>query len=153
MKLTDKYLSFTVGVENFAVPLLTVREVIAMPDVTALPHAPPHVVGIMNLRGQIITIFDLRSCLKAKSESKVETTVIICDFSFGQMGLIVDSVASVLSARADKIAEVPPGSRASQHDFVTNVYSRDNDLILMLDVEKLLSREVKTLAGPQAQAA
>lgn len=143
MKDSDKYLSFVVGKENFAIPLLKVREVIGLPDLTPIPQAPPHVVGIMNLRGQTITIFDLRSCLKSKSESKEPVTVIICELSFGQMGLIVDSISSVLSAEHEYIAEVPPGSRASHLDFIANIYTKDKDLILMLDVERLISREAK----------
>lgn len=144
MKETEKYLSFMVDSECFAVPLLKVREVIGMPELTPIPQAPAHVVGIINLRGQIITIFDLRTCLKSQSKND-QPTVIICEMPFGQMGLIVDMVSSVLSADSDKISEVPPGSRASNQDFITSIYAKDKELILMLDVEKLISREVKFL--------
>lgn len=153
MNESDKYLIFLVGKENFAMPLLKVREVIAMPDVTPIPQPPAHVVGIMNLRGQIITIFDLRTCLKAQTKSNDQATVVICEMSFGQMGLIVDTVSSVLSTEPDKIADVPAGSRASQHDFITNVYTKDSELILMLDVEKIIGKDVRASLSPSAKAA
>jgi len=142
MKITQKFLSFMVGNECFAIPLLKVREVIGMPEVTAIPQAPNHVVGIINLRGQIITIFDLRSRLNASTKGE-QPTVIICEMPFGQMGMIVDLVSSVLSAESEQLSEVPPGSRAASHDFITSIYSKEDELILMLDVEGVIGREVK----------
>ncbi|MGE0634318.1 MAG: chemotaxis protein CheW [Pseudobdellovibrionaceae bacterium] len=153
MEQTDKFLNFAVGDESFGVPLLTVREVIGMPEVTPIPQAPQHVVGIMNLRGQIITIFDLRSCLKIQSKNKDTATVIICEMPFGQMGLIVDHVSSVLSANQGSLSEVPPGSKASHQEFITNIYTRDKEMILMLDVEKLVSREAKLISQVNSKVA
>lgn len=150
MKITQKFLSFIVGAESFAVPLLKVREVIGMPEVTAIPQAPAHVVGIINLRGQIITIFDLRSRLNSSTKGE-QPTVIICEMPFGQMGIIVDMVSSVLSADSEQISEVPPGSRAANHDFITSIYSKEDELILMLDVEKVIGREMRV--APVASAA
>lgn len=149
MKDSQKFLSFMVGNECFAVPLLKVREVIGMPEVTAIPQAPAHVVGIINLRGQIITIFDLRSRLGSGTKGE-QPTVIICEMPFGQMGLIVDMVSSVLSAESEQIAEVPPGSRAANHDFITNIYSHEEELILMLDVEKVLGRDIRVAQAASA---
>ena len=149
MKITQKFLSFMVGSECFAVPLLKVREVIGMPEVTAIPQAPNHVVGIINLRGQIITIFDLRSRLNASTKGD-QPTVIICEMPFGQMGMIVDLVSSVLSAESEQISEVPPGSRAAHHDFITSIYSNEDELILMLDVEKVIGRDVRAVTASSA---
>ena len=149
MKITQKFLSFMVGSECFAVPLLKVREVIGMPEVTAIPQAPNHVVGIINLRGQIITIFDLRSRLNASTKGE-QPTVIICEMPFGQMGMIVDLVSSVLSAESEQISEVPPGSRAANHDFITSIYSHEEELILMLDVEKVIGRDVRVASTASA---
>lgn len=152
MKNSERYLIFNVGGECFAMPLLKVREVIAMPELTNIPQAPPHVVGIINLRGQIITIFDLCSCLNSQKKAD-QPTVIIVEMPFGQIGLIVDSVSMVLEAHADKISEVPPGSKASHNDLIENVYAKDDTLILMLDIEKLFSREVKILAASPTEVA
>lgn len=149
MKITQKFLSFMVGSECFAVPLLKVREVIGMPEVTAIPQAPNHVVGIINLRGQIITIFDLRSRLNASTKGD-QPTVIICEMPFGQMGMIVDLVSSVLSAESEQISEVPPGSRAANHDFITSIYSHEDELILMLDVEKVIGRDARLATASSA---
>jgi purine-binding chemotaxis protein CheW len=143
MTKLEKYLSFVLGEENFAIPLLKVREVIALPDITPVPQSAQHVLGIMNLRGQIITIFDMRSCLKIKVTKKEDLTVIICDMEFGQIGFLVDSVSSVLSATGDEISEVPPGSKAASQSYIVSIHRKEDQLILMLDVDQLLSVEAR----------
>ncbi|MGZ3724147.1 MAG: chemotaxis protein CheW [Pseudobdellovibrio sp.] len=143
MTEVDKYLSFNLGQESFAMPLLKVREVIGMPEVTPVPQAIAHVLGIMNLRGQIITIFDMRTCLKLKASQKSDTTVIICEMEFGQIGMIVDSVNSVLSVSKSELSEVPVGSKSAGQSYITNVYRREQELTLMLDVEHLITTEAK----------
>jgi purine-binding chemotaxis protein CheW len=139
----DKFLSFVLGDENFAIPLLKVREVIALPEITPVPKASQHVLGIMNLRGQIITIFDMRSCLKLKSMRKEDLTVVICDMEFGQIGFVVDAVTSVLSVTNEQLSEVPPGSRAAEQSYITRIHRKDDELTLVLDVEQLLSVEAR----------
>ena len=104
----DRYLSFNLGVEEYAVPLLAVREVIAMPEYTPVPYTPPYFLGIMNLRGQVISIMDLRQKLGVKPLQQAETTVIICDLGGASIGVVVDSVNTVLSPKAEEICISPP---------------------------------------------
>lgn len=143
MTQLDKFLNFTLAEENFAIPLLKVREVIALPDITQVPQASQHVLGIMNLRGQIITIFDMRSCLKLKSNKTDDLTVIICDMEFGQVGFLVDSVSSVLSVTADQLSDVPPGSKVSGQNYIVKIHRKDDALTLILDVDQLLTVEAR----------
>ncbi|AGH95424.1 chemotaxis protein CheW [Pseudobdellovibrio exovorus] len=138
----SKYLSFHLGTENYAMPLLKVREVIGMPEITLVPHSSHHVLGVMNLRGQIITVIDMRTCLGLKAQQGHETTVIICEMPFGQIGMVVDAVNSVLSVAQEELAEVPAGSRASSQSYIVNIYRKEDQLTLILDVEQLISKEV-----------
>lgn len=142
MNMSEKYICFLVGKERFAIPLLKVREVIGMPQITPFPQSPTHVVGIFNLRGQIITIFDLRSRLNSKAKGD-QPTVIICDIENGQIGLIVDFIANVLSVETDQLSNVPEGTTTQGREFVTNIYSAQDELTLMLDVDQILGRDVK----------
>ena len=77
----ERFLCFSLGAEEYAIPLLVVREVIAMPEYTPVPYTPPYFLGIMNLRGQVISVMDLRQKLGLKPRSDAETTVIICDLN------------------------------------------------------------------------
>jgi purine-binding chemotaxis protein CheW len=86
----NRYLSFSLGTEEYAIPLLAVKEVIAMPEFTSVPYTPSHFLGIMNLRGQVISVMDLRKKLGIKPGSTAETAVIICDLSPLCIGVVVD---------------------------------------------------------------
>jgi purine-binding chemotaxis protein CheW len=142
MSEVTRYICFNLGVEEFAIPLLAVKEVIGLPEVTPVPQTPPHFLGIMNLRGSVISIMDLRNKLGAKSIPSDETTVVILDLGGGHnIGVVVDRVNSVLSMEADKISEKPVVDSAKSTEYITGVYRRDSSLVLLLDVARVLSVE------------
>ena len=127
---TSKYICFNLGVEKYAIPLLTVKEVIRVPELTPIPQTAPHFLGIMNLRGQVISVMDLRKKLTIKESSSQETTVMILNFGKNQLGVMVDCVNYVVSITEADIAEKPTVSS-----------TQDNELILILDIAKALSVE------------
>ncbi|MDR3607845.1 MAG: chemotaxis protein CheW [Oligoflexia bacterium] len=133
-----RYLSFTLGQEDYAIPLLSVREVIAVPEITPIPFAPPHFVGIMNLRGQVISIIDLRQKLGIKPKAGAETAVIICDLAPLCLGVVVDSINSVLSPNVDEVTEKPQIQSGKNIDYITHVYRQGKKLTLFLDIRKIL---------------
>jgi hypothetical protein len=75
----NRYLAFSLGAENYAIPLLLVKEVVALPKIRALPQTPAHFLGLMDLRGQVMPVIDLRLKLNIKPSTSLETSVIICD--------------------------------------------------------------------------
>ena len=128
---TNRYLSFSLTGEHYAIPLLSVREVVAMPDVTPVPFTPPHFLGIMNLRGQVISIIDLRLKFNMKKpETTPETSVIICDLAPLCIGAVVDSVNSVLVLGTDNIGPRPDIQSNRNSDYITGVSKKDEKLIL-----------------------
>jgi purine-binding chemotaxis protein CheW len=142
-----RYLSFSLGNEEYAIPLLSVREVIAMPEVTPIPYTPSYFLGIMNLRGQVISIMDLRSKLGIKAGAAAETSVIICDLNSLSIGVVVDSINCVLSPTEGEVSPKPELQSSKSSDFITGVYRKDKKLVLFLDVAKTLSVEDKTIAA------
>ncbi len=137
----DRFLCFTLGIEEYAIPLLTVREVIAMPEVTPVPNTPPHFLGIMNLRGQVISIMDLRQKLGIKSSPGSETAVIICEFNPVCIGVVVDSINSVVNPKPSEIAETPSINSQVKMDYITGVYQKDHHLLIFLNIAKVLNVE------------
>ena len=137
----SRFLSFSLGQEDFAVPLLTVREVIAYTETTPIPFAPAYFLGIMNLRGRVISIIDLRKKLGIKAKESTETAVVICDVSGVCLGVVVDSVNSVLAPGKDDILSKPEVEASKQNDYITGVYRRENKLTLFLDISRTLSVE------------
>lgn len=145
-----KYICFGLGQEEFAIPLLTVKEVLAIPDITPVPQTPPHFLGIINLRGNVISIMDLRAKFGIKFSTTDETTVIILDFGDYQLGVVVDRVDSVLSLNPDQISNKPHIESSKSTDYISGVYRQDQKLILILDIAKALSVEDRNIATRKA---
>tara|TARA_Y100000817_G_C16773446_1_gene507193 strand:+ start:15 stop:545 length:531 start_codon:yes stop_codon:yes gene_type:complete len=145
---TERYLEFSLGEEVYAMPLLKVREVIAMPETTPVPFTPDHFLGIMNLRGQVISVIDLRDKLKIKTNVKIEDeeseiAVIIIDLDPIFLGVVVDSVNSVLTVETGNVNPTPQIESSRNADYITGVYRKNNNLILLLDVARVLDLEDK----------
>lgn len=137
----ERYLSFSLGHEEYAIPLLSVREVIAVPEITPVPFTPSHFLGIMNLRGQVISVIDLRHKMEIQPNDIGETAVIICDFKSICLGAVVDAINSVIIPKATEVSEKPQIQSNRNTDFITHVYKHDKSLILFLDIVKTLSIE------------
>ena len=144
---TNRYLVFFIGTEEFAIPLLTVREVIAMPTITRLPHTPPHFLGVMNLRGQVIPVTDLRLKLNIKTKASSETSVILSDIGETCVGYVVDSIHSVHSANDADIAPPPDLDTGKSKNFVKGVLKNDSRLILLLDLPELFEAQDRSIVS------
>jgi purine-binding chemotaxis protein CheW len=135
----SRYLEFNLGMERFAISLLSVREVLALPETTKVPFSPDYYQGIMNLRGQVLSVIDLRKRLQIKPlEHGVETAVIIVDLGFTLLGVVVDSINRVLAVESKDIAPTPELEKAA--DFVVGCFSSEKTLILLLDLDKILDK-------------
>lgn len=141
-----KYICFGLGQEEFGIPLLSVKEVLAIPEITPIPQTPAHFLGIINLRGNVISIMDLRAKFGIKTSTAEETTVIILDFGDYQLGVVVDRVDSVLSLDADQISSKPHIESSKSTDYISGVYRQEQKLILILDIAKALSVEDRNIA-------
>lgn len=141
-----KYLCFDLGQEEFAIPLLSVKEVLALPDTTPVPQAPSHFVGIMNLRGSIVSILDLRLKLGYKSEKTEQASVIIMDIEGLNLGVVVDRVNSVIAFTQDQMSPRPETGLDRSANYITGVYRKSDKLIILLDLGRALSIEDRAAA-------
>jgi purine-binding chemotaxis protein CheW len=141
----NRYLEFNLGEERFAIPLLTVKEVIAVPETTKVPFTPDYFLGVMNLRGQVLSVIDLRRRMGITARNSSETAVIITDLGFTHLGVVVDSINRVLAVEGTDFAPPPEIEKNTRTDFVTGCYKSDKNLVLFLDVNKILDREEKEL--------
>ncbi|MFW7380115.1 MAG: chemotaxis protein CheW [Oligoflexus sp.] len=138
-----RYLAFSLGEEEYAIPLLVVKEVIAVPEMTPIPHTPPHFLGIMNLRGQVISVIDLRRKFNIKNSSSDDTAIIICDLSPLTLGVMVDTVNSVLTPEKNELSPKPEMESYIGTEYIDAVYRKENSLILLLDIAKALDSKDK----------
>lgn len=147
MTTSNRYLCFSLGKEEFALPLLTVKEVIGIPDITAIPQAPSHFLGIMNLRGLIISVMDLRLKMGIKPLNSDETAVVILDLGEHCLGMVVDQVNSVVELSEADISEKPMMDQIKMNDSITGVFRKNEQLVLLLNISKALSIEDKSTLG------
>jgi purine-binding chemotaxis protein CheW len=132
--------TFTLDNEEFGVDILRVQEINKMIDITRIPNAPPFVEGVINLRGKIIPIVDLRKrlCFDSRAADKA-TRIIVVELDGIILGFIVDSVSEVL--RISKKTIEPPPSLVSGIDseYIQGVGKLENRLLLLLDLKKVFS--------------
>lgn len=134
---TKSYLEFNLGEMSYAVNLLKVREVIPVPEMTSIPKAPPHVCGLMNLRGQIIPVIDLRKKMGiTPSKDKTQMGVIIFDLDDRFAGVIVDRIQKVLNVNSESISPVPENE---SKDYYLGIINVDGRLCIWLEPNKLLN--------------
>ncbi|MGA2480249.1 MAG: chemotaxis protein CheW [Spirochaetia bacterium] len=135
-------ISFTVGAEEYGLELLRVKEVIRMRQITWLPKAPSCVKGIINLRGDVIPIIDLRERFGLASQEKsAMTRVIVVDVDGKSVGMVVDSASQVVRVPADQFDPPPSVMGAESRDFITAVGKLGDKLIIMIDIDRILSTE------------
>lgn len=154
MSEMQRYLCFNLGKEEFALPLLAVKEVIGMPELTPIPQMPPHFLGMMNLRGNVITILDLRNKLSIKPQPSEEQAVVILELGDTRLGCVVDCVNSVINLSEADILDKPHMENTKSSQSITGVIKKSEGLILLLDVAKALSLDEKAfIKQSQPQAA
>jgi len=137
----NRYISFSLGSEEYAIPLLDVREVIAVPETTPVPFTPAHFLGIMNLRGQVISVIDLRTKFGIKPAASPENAVIICDIGSTCLGVLVDSINSVVSPDDGELSGKPEIESSKSTEYIQLVYRKGDRLVLIIDLKKALSGE------------
>ena len=142
-------ISFTVGAEEYGLELLRVKEVIRMRQITWLPKAPSCVKGIINLRGDIIPVIDLRDRLGLESQEQTAMTrVIVVEVEGRLVGMVVDSASQVVRVPSDQFDPPPPMAGMATHGFITGVAKMDGKLIITIDAESVLSTdEMSQISG------
>lgn len=149
----NRYLTFHLGPSRYGIPLLSVRQVLELGELTSIPQAPPYFRGLMNLRGQIISVLNLRSKLEVKApEAKEKETIVVLDLdSELNLAFTVDRLAGVVEIRAEDVGPPPPmlGERTN---LLTGVARLNEELILIVDVARTLSLQDLTIVTDKTAA-
>jgi purine-binding chemotaxis protein CheW len=136
-----RFLEFHLGAESYAVELSKVKEVITPPEMTPIPKSAAYVCGLMNLRGLVLTVIDLRKKLGVTPiEDKSQNAVIIFDLGDRMVGVVVDSIQKVLNLSQDKIKPIPDAEAQTNLHFL-GILQHDNKLTMWLDCDKTLENQ------------
>jgi purine-binding chemotaxis protein CheW len=140
--------TFRLGNEEFSLDILRVQEIIRHMELTRVPRTPDFVDGVINLRGRVIPVLDLRKRFGLPSGEKTnETRIIVVDVDSKTVGLKVDAVSEVLRLPADTVEPAPAIVTGAESDYIKGVGKLDGRLLILLDVEKILTRTERDALG------
>lgn len=150
-----KYLTFKLATESYGIPVLKVREIIRLTDITAVPQMPEYIQGVINLRGKIIPIIDLRVRFNlAKAATTERTCIVVVQLNSlasanAQLGFIVDAVEEVVHVPATEIEDMPDFGAALAIECVTGMAKINGKVKTLLDIDHLVSGETLNRIQPE----
>lgn len=154
-----KYLAFSLANEEYGISILKVREIIGMMQVATVPKTPDFVKGVINLRGKVIPVMDLRLRFGMEDIEYTDRTCIIVVEVEGrgvevQIGTVVDSVSEVLNVNGDEIKETPTFGVKLNTDYILGMATMEGGVKILLDVDKVLTeQEFETVSGMKSKGA
>ena len=147
-----EFLTFTLGQEEYGVDILKVQEIRGYDAVTRLPDAPEYIKGVINLRGTIVPVIDMR--VKFRLEAKVDalTVMIVLNVADRVVGMVVDSVSDVVQLTAEQIRAMPEVGTGIDRRFLTGIGALDERMLILLDIEGLMTSTEMGLVVDHATA-
>ncbi len=139
-----KYLTFTLGSEEYGLEILKVREIFGYMEITAIPQTPAYVKGVINLRGQVIPVIDLRAKFGMETaELTEETCIIVAEVNQGKQtfstGIVVDRVQEVLDIDGENVEETPQFGSSVNTDFILGMGKIGDTVKILLNIDRVLA--------------
>ncbi|MCF6202570.1 MAG: chemotaxis protein CheW [Methylococcaceae bacterium] len=139
-----QWVTFRLGDEKYGINVMQVQEVLRITEIAPVPGAPPYVLGIINLRGNVVTVIDTRNRFGLMSkETDDSSRVVIIETENHIIGILVDSVAEVVELRASEMENAPNVGNEESSKYIQGVTSTENELLILVDLNKFLSDEAK----------
>ncbi len=153
---TRQYLTFKLGNEIFATDVAKVREVLDLTTITEIPRTPEFMAGVINLRGSVVPVVDLRLCFEmSKTENTRNTCIVVVEVLLENestiIGALTDSVEEVIDLEPNQIQPAPRIGTQIKTDFIKGMGKRDTQFIIILDIDRVFSSEELIAVRGQAQ--
>jgi len=145
-KRGGKYLTFFLDGEEYGIGILRIREIIGMMPVTVVPRTPPFIKGVINLRGKVIPVVDLRLKFGMNEMAYTDRTcIIVVETGMGKgvllMGIVVDAVSEVLNIKGEDIQDTPAFGAKVDTDYILGLAKADGHVKILLDIDKVLNQK------------
>ncbi len=152
-KVTEgKFLTFVLNDEVYGIEILKVREIIGLMDITNVPQTPNYMKGVINLRGKVIPIIDLRLKFSMpEGEHTQETCTIVVEVDSTSIGIIVDNVSEVMEIKGEEIENAPQFGQGIDADFIIGLGKTKEAIVILLDIAKVLSEEELAIVEEMAK--
>ncbi len=137
-----KFLTFALGNEEYGIEIIKAREIIGLMEITTVPQTPDYMKGVINLRGKVIPIIDLRlKFAMPEVEHTRETCIIVVEVGSAQVGIIVDGVSEVTDIKGEDIEDAPNFKQEIDTNFIMGLGKTKQKIIILLDIEGVLTTE------------
>ena len=151
-KQANEFLTFTLGDEEYGVEILKVQEIRSYEEPTTIANAPAFIKGVVNLRGVIVPIVDMRIKFGlAKADYDQFTVVIILNVARRVVGMVVDSVSDVIQLSGEQIREAPQFGASLDTEYITGLGTVDERMLILMDIEKLMTSNDMALTNVSLQ--
>jgi purine-binding chemotaxis protein CheW len=138
----EKFLTFVLNNEVYGIEILKVREIIGLMDITNVPQTPDYMKGVINLRGKVIPVIDLRLKFSMPEEEHTqETCTIVVEVDNTSIGIIVDNVSEVMEIKGDEIEDTPQFGQGIDTNFIMGLGKTKETIVILLDIAMVLSTE------------
>ncbi len=142
LTIRDQFLTFDIDNEDYGISIAHIKEIISVAAITHVPHNPSYVKGIVNLRGDIIAVVDVRDrFLKPFRPYDESTCIIVTEYGEYSLGLIVDGVKEVIFINESNVIQPPNAKLNYANQFIKNIGKVDDEVVLILDLDKLLCQD------------
>jgi purine-binding chemotaxis protein CheW len=153
VEAADEYLTFALGEEEYGVEILKVQEIRGYDTVTRLPDAPDYIKGVINLRGTIVPVIDMRIKFRLERvEYNALTVMIVLNVADRVVGMVVDSVSDVIQLQSEQIRPVPDIGSAIDRQFITGIGTQGDRMLILLEIERLMTSAEMGLVAEAAAA-
>ena len=137
-----RWVTFRLADESYGINVMQVQEVLRMTDVAPVPGAPHYVMGIINLRGSVVTVLDTRKLLDLSTSDITDTSrIMIIESGKVTVGLLVDSVAEVVNIASSDIDPPPSVGNDEGSRYIQGIYSSEQQILILIDLNKLINEE------------
>lgn len=141
---SGEYLTFMLGNEHYGVDILSVQEIIGVPSLTKLPRSPAHVLGVMNMRGMVVPVIDLRIKLGLPVDENKEPVVVVLRVGNKVIGAVVDGVSDVVQIDEDQIQDPPDFVGAVSKEDLRGLSLHDSEMLILLELDRILAMELSS---------
>ncbi len=138
MAKVQQIVGFRVGKENFGVPIGIVHEIVRMMDITEIPDSPTYIEGVINLRGKIIPVVDLRKRFAEEIQPNRRNRIVVAELDGHLVGLVVDAANEVMKVNSELIEPAPNIFEQGELNYVTGVGKLGGKLVIMIDLAKIM---------------
>ena len=137
-----QWVTFRLGRETYAINVMQIREVLRYTNIAPVPGAPHYVLGIINLRGSVVTVIDTRARFGLQGEEISDNTrIVILETASHTIGILVDSVAEVVYLNASEIESTPHIGADDNSKYIQGVCNKNNTLLILIDLDRLLTED------------